>query len=198
MLKRYMVSVLGSSILAFGLYHVHSFSGITEGGILGMTLLLQQWFDISPSVSSLVMNIACYLLGWKILGSGFLKISLFSTAIFSAVYAVCEQFPPLWPQLVDMPLAAAIIGALFVGVGVGICVRVGSAPSGDDSLAMALSDVLHLKIQWVYLIFDLVVLGLSLTYIPATKLLYSLLTVIISGQVVGFVQNFKVKKEEHT
>ncbi len=196
MFKRYMVSVFGSAVLAFGLYHVHSFSGITEGGILGMTLLLQHWFHISPSISSIVMNVACYLLGWKILGGGFLKISLVSAAAFSAAYAVFEQFPPLWPQLAEHQLVAAIIGALFVGIGVGLCVRMGAAPGGDDSLAMAVSKALGIKIQWAYLFFDIVVLGLSLTYIPAVKLLYSLLTVVISGQVVGFVQNFKVKKEE--
>ena len=33
-------ALLGSAILAFGLYNVHSFSGVTEGGVLGLTLLL--------------------------------------------------------------------------------------------------------------------------------------------------------------
>ena len=29
-----LMTVLGSAILAFGLYHVHSMSGVTEGGVL--------------------------------------------------------------------------------------------------------------------------------------------------------------------
>ena len=33
-------NLLGSAILAFGLYNVHALSGVTEGGILGLTLLL--------------------------------------------------------------------------------------------------------------------------------------------------------------
>lgn len=193
MLYSYAVSVLGSGILAFGLYHVHSFSQITEGGILGMTLLLQYWLHISPAVSGFLMNALCYFIGWKLLGGSFLKISLFSAASFSAIYALCEQFPPLWPQLAQMPLLAAVLGAVFVGVGVGICVRVGSAPSGDDSLAMAISKLSGMSIQWAYLIFDLLVLGLSLTYIPAGRLLYSLLTVVISGQLVGWIQKFPGK-----
>ncbi len=192
MFKRYMVSVLGSSILAFGLYHVHSFSGITEGGILGMTLLLQHWLHLSPAITGFIMNTACYALGWRVLGREFIKLSMVATAAFSASYAIFEQFPPLWPQLGEHQLVAAILGALFVGVGVGICIRAGSAPTGDDSLAMTLSQIVRVKIQWVYLISDLIVLGLSLSYIPAGKLLYSLLTVVISGQVIGWVQNFKL------
>ena len=45
--------VLGSAILAFGLYNVHSISGVTEGGVLGLTLLLEHWFGISPSIAAL-------------------------------------------------------------------------------------------------------------------------------------------------
>lgn len=47
-LKSCLIALFGSAFLAFGLYHVHSFSGVTEGGVLGMTLLLDHWFHISP------------------------------------------------------------------------------------------------------------------------------------------------------
>ena len=82
----------------------------------------------------------------------------------------------------------ALAGRFFVGVGVGLCVRMNSAPSGDDALAMGLSKVLNLGIQWVYLIGDITVLALSVTYIPIGKLAYSLITVILSGQIVGLFQ----------
>ena len=60
--------MIGSSIMAFGLYNVHSLSGVTEGGILGMTLLLNYWLDLSPAITGFIMNAACYLVGWKLLG----------------------------------------------------------------------------------------------------------------------------------
>lgn len=47
---------------------------------------------------------------------------------FSLIYAIVEQFPPLWPQLAQMPLVASLLGAVFVGVGAGLCVRAGGAP----------------------------------------------------------------------
>ena len=34
-IKKCAITLLGSFILAFGLYHVHSISGVTEGGVLG-------------------------------------------------------------------------------------------------------------------------------------------------------------------
>ena len=188
-----IIGLTGSIILAFGLYHVHSCSGVTEGGVLGMTLLLQYWFHISPAVTGFVLNSACYLFGAKQLGKEFIFYSALSTAGFSLAYKICEQFDPLWPQLYEMPLLASVAGALFVGVGAGLCVRIGGAPSGDDALAMSLSRLTHIKIQWVYLLSDFLVLALSVTYIPLQRIGYSVLTVILSGQIIGLLQRIKLK-----
>ena len=193
--KNCLIALLGSCILAFGLYHIHSFSQVTEGGQLGLTLLLQHWFSISPAVTNFVANVICYLLGWKLLGRKFIIYSAVATVSFSVSYWIIEQFPPLWPQLADMPLLAALVGAVFVGIGCGFCVKVGGAVSGDDALAMCISHTLRINIQWAYLITDLTVLGLSLTYIPVTKIAYSLLTVLLSGQIIGWIQKLPFAKE---
>lgn len=191
-IKYCVIAVLGSAFLAFGLYQVHSVSGVTEGGVLGTTLLLEQWFDISPSISGFLLSVLCYLIGWKLLGRSFLIYSLISAAGFSLGYRICEQFEPLWPELADLPLLASFAGALFVGIGAGVCVRVGGAPSGDDALAMSISHLTHIKIQWVYFMCDVAVILLSMTYIPASRIAYSLLTVVLSGQIIGLVQKIKL------
>ncbi len=194
-LKKCAITLLGSFILAFGLYHVHSISGVTEGGVLGATLLLEHWTGISPALTGGIMNVLCYVLGWKLLGKEFIAYSALATVGFSGMYKICEQFPHLWPGLADMPLVAALVGALFVGVGAGLCVRIGGAPSGDDALAMSISHATGWKIQWVYLMSDLIVLVMSLSYIPVRRIGYSLFTVLLSGQLIGFVQNFNRTQE---
>lgn len=178
--RRTVLALLGSAILAFGLYNIHAFSGVTEGGVLGLTLLLHHWFGISPSVSGLILNALCYVAGWKTLGQSFIFYSIIAGGGFSAFYAIFERFDPLWPSLAQMPLVAAIIGALFVGIGVGLSVRAGGAPGGDDALSMALHEVLHQPIERIYLASDLIVLALSATYLPLDRLGCSLLTVILS------------------
>ena len=67
-------------------------------------------------------------------------------------------------------------------------VRVGSATSGDDALAMSLRSLTGLSVEKIYLISDLSVLALSLSYIPLQRIAYSLLTVILSGQIIGWMQ----------
>ncbi len=195
-IKYCVIAVFSSAFLAFGLYQVHSVSGVTEGGVLGATLLLEQWFDISPSISGFLLSVLCYLVGWKLLGKSFLIYSLVSAAGFSLGYRICEQFDPLWPELADLPLLASFAGAMFVGIGAGICVRIGGAPSGDDALAMSISHLTHIKIQWVYFMCDVAVILLSMTYIPASRIAYSLLTVVLSGQMIGLVQKIKLPKND--
>ena len=189
--KKVILSLVGSAILAFGLYNVHAQADVTEGGILGVSLLLDHWFRISPAITNFVLNFICYFIGWKTLGKEFLLYSAISGGGFSVFYAVFERFEPLWKDAAQHPLAAALVGALFVGVGIGLAVRAGGAPGGDDAVAMAVSHKLGCKIQTVYVFSDLTVLALSLTYIPLQRILYSLLTVVLSGQIIGWVQNIK-------
>ena len=190
-----LVLLIGSLIQAIGIYNIHALSNVTEGGVLGMTLLLQHWFYISPAFSSLILNLACYAIGWKTLGKEFIGYSLISICMYSGSYGILEQFPPFWPEITQFPLLAAILGALFIGIGAGVCVRAGGATAGDDALAMSFSHIFHWPIERVYLISDLTVLLLSLSYIPLQRIAYSLLTVVLSGQIIGWIQNINFHKK---
>lgn len=187
-------SVLGASILAFGLYNIHSVSDITEGGVLGLTLILKEWFNFSPAFTGAIINFICYGIGIKLLGKKFLAYSVISTLTFSLIYKLLELNPPLWQNIASYPFVASLTGAAFVGTGVGLCVRAGGAPTGDDALALSLSHKFKIKIETVYIVSDVFVLLLSLCYIPVIKIWYSLITVILSGRIVGFVQRFSKPK----
>ena len=196
-LFRYAQLLLGSAILAFGLFNVHSQSRITEGGVLGTTLLLQHWFGISPSISEAVLDVCCYLLGLKYLGKSFLRYALTATGGFALSYALFERMGYMLPSMLDQPLLAAVVGGLFVGVGVGLVVRVGGAAGGDDALALVIAKLLHWPVSRAYLFTDLVVLLLSLTYIPLQNIACSLVTVTLSSFIIGKSHTLG-KKDEAT
>ena len=194
-LFRYAQLLLGSAILAFGLFNVHSQSRITEGGVLGTTLLLQHWFGISPSISEAVLDVCCYLLGLKYLGKSFLRYALTATGGFALSYALFERMGYMLPSMLDQPLLAAVAGGLFVGVGVGLVVRVGGAAGGDDALALVIAKLLHWPVSRAYLFTDLVVLLLSLTYIPLQNIACSLITVTLSSFIIGKIHTLGKKGE---
>ena len=189
-----LYTLLGAFILAFGMYNIHSRTIITEGGIWGIELLLYNWFGISPAITAPILDGTCYLMGVVFLGKEFIIKSLVGTLGYSAFYAVLEQFPPLLPDLDSVPIIAAIVGAIFVGIGAGIVVRQGGACAGDDALALVISKKLHIKISKAYLFTDISVLLLSLTYIPFRQIAYSIVTVLLSGWIIEKIQNWKKKE----
>ena len=51
---------------------------------------------------------------------------------------------------VGSPVLAALVGGLFVGIGVGLVVRAGGATGGDDVLALVLNKLAGVKIEKCY------------------------------------------------
>lgn len=195
-LKTVCSILLGTAITTFGIYNVHQQADITEGGILGLILLLHFWLGMSSSVLSPVLDGLCYLLGFRYLGKEFLKTSIFATVSMACFFRLWELFPPVLPSLADYPLLAAIAGGCFIGTGCGLVVRQGASCAGDDALALVISTVTGWRISRAYLFTDVTVLLLSLSYIPARRIVYSLITVTISSYLIDFIQNFRQQPDK--
>lgn len=186
--------IIGSAICTFGVHNIHQQTHITEGGLIGTMLLIEHWMGLPPSVITPILDISGYLLAYKYLGGRFIKISAISTLCVSLFYEFWELFPPMLPDLSTYPLIAAILGGLFVGIGAGIVVRQGGSSGGDDALALTLSHVTHWRLSRAYLMIDLVVLGLSLSYIPLSSIVFSIVSVIVSSNTIDWVQHVKWKR----
>ena len=195
--RRIATIALGCGILTFGMHNVHQVVGITEGGVLGGILLLNHWFGIDASIASPILDALCYTVGFFVLGAGFLGWSAVSSVLLALFYALWERLPHLFPDLSAYPLLAAIAGGIFVGVGAGLVVRC-NASGGDDALALSIHKVFGLRLARCYLFTDLTVLTLSLSYIPLSKIAFSLVTVFISSPLIDFVQNIGASPAEGT
>ena len=168
-------------------------NNITEGGVLGLLLLLKNLFNIELSVANLIIDTALLIMAYKFFGKQFLIYSIIATFSFSTFYEVFESIGPLIPVL-NSKFIVTILSGLFVGVGVGIIVRNGAAAGGDDALAMVISKITSLNIGNVYMIGDVAVLMLSLTYLSVYDIFWSLIAVNISGRTIDFIYNFNKSK----
>lgn len=188
--------LLGTAIISFGITNIHSRVGISEGGVLGLLLLCNFWLGISSSILSPLLDGLSYLLGFKYLGKEFLKTSILASVSLSFFYRVWESFPPVLPDLSSDPLIASITGGLFIGIGCGLVVRQGASSGGDDALALVISKITGWKISRAYLFTDVTVLTLSLSYIPLTKIIFSLITVTISSFLIDFISTWGKNSDE--
>lgn len=193
-IKKILLIVLGAMICSFGIHNIHQRTGITEGGVIGFMLLIEHWLDISPAYITPVLDITCYLIAYKFLGGSFIKISVISTLCVSGFYKIWEMFPPMLPDLSAYPLLAAVLGAVFVGIGVGLIIKQGGSSGGDDALALTISHAFHWRLSRAYMFTDFVVLMLSLTYIPFSRIAFSLVTVTISSLLIDWVKDYGTEK----
>lgn len=192
-LKTVLSILAGTAILAFGMVNIHKRVHITEGGVLGMILLLNYWFAIPAALLSPLLDALCYLFGFRYLGREFLIRSIAATLCLAGFLKLWESLPFFLPDLTSRPLLAAVAGACFVGIGVGLVVRQKASSGGDDALAMVIAKLTHCKIARAYLATDITVLILSLTYIPLGRIAYSFVTVTISSLLIDFIQDFSIE-----
>lgn len=194
--RRLALIALGSAILTFGIHNVHQVVGITEGGVIGALLLVNHWFGLPSSIASPILDIVCYAVALRLLGAGFLGWSAVSSACIAGFYALWEHLPHLLPDLTALPLVASIAGGLFVGMGAGLVVRAGASAGGDDALALSIQKLSGWRLSRCYLVTDLSVLGLSLSYIPVTSIVFSLITVCISSPLIDFIVGLGTQDQE--
>ena len=193
--KKVLLLLLGAMICSFGIHNIHQRTNITEGGIIGLMLLIEHWLHVSPAYITPLLDIACYALAFRFLGVAFIKLSIVATLFIAGFYKIWELFPPMLPDLSAYPVIAAISGGVFVGVGVGLIVRQGGSSGGDDALALTFSHALRWKLSRSYLFTDVVVLLMSLSYIPVTRIIFSLITVTVSSQLIDRVREYNIKND---
>ena len=196
-LKRLFWLVLGTAILSFGIHNIHQRAAITEGGVIGLVLLMNHWLGIPASIASPLLDFGCYALAFKFLGLNFILTAAVASVSLAGFYRLWESFPPMLPDMTPWPLAAALLGGVFVGIGVGIIVRQGGSSGGDDALALVIHQLTGWKLARSYLFTDLVVLGASLSYIPARRIAFSLVTVTVSSLLIDWVQGLGHDEKIH-
>ena len=201
-LKKYkrnlLLIILGSCILAFGSFNFNYQNNVTEGGVLGLLLLIKNIFDISPSITALIIDLSLFALGTKFFGKQFLGLSIFASLSFSTWYKVWESVGFIVPNLTNNMLLASIFAGMGVGIGIGIIVRAGAAAGGDDVIALVGEKLTPFKVNHVYMITDFIVLILSLSYLSFKQIFFSLIAVTISGKIISIMyDSSKMNNEEN-
>ena len=196
--KNLLLIILGSCILAFGSFNFNYQNNVTEGGVLGLLLLIKNIFDISPSVTALIIDLSLFALGTKFFGKQFLGLSIFASLSFSTWYKVWESIGFIVPNLTNNMLLASIFAGMGVGIGIGIIVRAGAAAGGDDVIALVGEKLTPFKVNHVYMITDFIVLILSLSYLSFKQIFFSLIAVTISGKIISIMyDSSKMNNEEN-
>ncbi|AYB45154.1 YitT family protein [Paenibacillus lautus] len=184
--------IAGSAIYAFGLLYFIIPNELMEGGVTGITVLLNYAFNISPSISTMALNIPLFLVGMKILGkrqSVYTGLGIASLTLFLWLFELLIDHGYVVPFHTEHDyILAALYAGVTLGAGLGIVFRFGGTTGGSDIIARIINRKFGFSMGQIILSLDILIIGLSLFFIPLERILYTLVAVFIASKVIDFIQ----------
>ncbi|OUB87339.1 hypothetical protein BK784_30155 [Bacillus thuringiensis serovar medellin] len=193
-IKEVFMVLIGSFILAAALYHIHFQNHLTEGGFVGIALFIQNFYDISPSISTVLMDIPIILLCASFLGRKMVGYSFLGSISFGVFYSFMENYSPFTVDLSNNLFIAAVVGGTLAGIGLGFILRFGGATGGDDILTIVLSKRTRFTIGQIFFVFDAIVLALSLYYLNWTEIAFTILSIAVQAKTLDLIYYPKTEK----
>lgn len=182
-LRQYAMILLGCLIGAASYPLFLEPAHIAPGGLTGITTILNYYFKWPIGLTSLALNLPLLLLGWRMIGAGFITRTLIATLLFSSLIDILN-FQPL---TVD-PLLASVFGGVLLGIGLALIMR-GSATTGGTDL---LARIVHhhqraISVGAFLFAFDLLVIVLAWIFMSAQHAMYAIICVFVSARVLDQV-----------
>ena len=185
-LKNIIIIILGNLSLALGISMFILPHGIVNGGISGLSLVIEGFFGYSPEIMITILAWFLFFVGFIILGKKFALKTLLSTLLyplFVNVFSNIAYFQTLTNQVQD-PLLATLVGSVLVGFGLGVVYREGGSTGGVDVVSLILKKYFRIKLSISTLIIDSSIIVLALASLSLEKALYGLLCVILTSYII--------------
>lgn len=182
--KEAILLTVGSFLFAFGVTAFSLPNELSEGGVIGLTIIAYYLFGWSTGIVNFVLNAVLLVVGYKFFGR--------KTMIYTIVVIVLSSVFLSWTEgIVTTPhndtLLAAIYSGVFVGIGLGMIFRAGGTSGGSAILAQLGHQMLGWSVGKGMLLIDFLVIAGGYFVIGAEKSMYTLLAVFIGARVIDFV-----------
>lgn len=177
------VVILGSFLFSIGINTFMISGDLGEGGVTGLAIILLYAFDISPAISTLILNGILLIVGFRFLSRRAMYYTIFAVLMMSLFLGVTET----WGIQTDEIMINVVFGGLFVGLGNGLVIRIGATTAGSAILGRIANKYLDVKIATAILVVDLIVILLSLTVLSIEKVLLTVISMYIAVKVMDFI-----------
>ncbi|BBH24146.1 UPF0750 membrane protein YxkD [Paenibacillus baekrokdamisoli] len=154
-----------------------------EGGVTGITLILYYLYHWSPGLVNLIMNAILLIVGYKFLD----KTTTIYTIIAVLFNSLFLHLTENWHIKTDELIINVIFGGVFVGVGIGLIIRVGGTTAGSTIIARIMNKYLDINVSYALLFVDLIVVCASYFMIGAQSLMFTIVMLYIATKVMDFI-----------
>jgi uncharacterized membrane-anchored protein YitT (DUF2179 family) len=181
-IKSILFITIGIFSASFGLKGFLLPNHFIDGGVTGISLLVEYVSHISLSILIFVINLPFIFLAYKQISKIFAIKTFFAIVGLSVVLAVFD-----FPIITNDKLLIAIFGGLFLGAGVGLSMRGGSVLDGTEILALYISRKVEASIGDLILIFNVFIFLIGAFILGIEPALYSILTYLAASKTIDFL-----------
>jgi uncharacterized membrane-anchored protein YitT (DUF2179 family) len=179
----YAQIILGAFLgaLAYPMFLVPN--NIAPGGITGAATIINYLFKFPVGVTSLMLNIPLFIVGYKSMGKRFVFRTLFATIFFSLLIDMLKI-----PLVTEDELLASLFGGGLLGLGLALILRGNATTGGTDLIArMVHKRFPVISIGLFLLIIDFIVVFAAGVTMGMKQALYAMLTVFACSKALDAV-----------
>ncbi len=176
--------ILGAFIAAFAVEEFLVPNTILDGGVVGVSIMINALSDIPLGVLTFVINLPFLLFGMFKIGRRFIIHSGIGMLSFSIFVGIFEK----WIEVTQDELLAVVFGGVILGIGVGLVIRSGGCLDGTETVAIILNRKYKWQVGQTVLIFNVVIYTIAGLLFGWDRAMFSLLAYFIASKVIDIVE----------
>jgi uncharacterized membrane-anchored protein YitT (DUF2179 family) len=153
-----------------------------DGGILGIAILIHEFYHISVSIPLVLLNLPFILIGYRKIGKAFAIHALIAVVLLGVVM----QFLPV-PEVTKDPFLTAIFGGVFVGLGLGFVIKGGGVIDGLEVIAEYTNKQFGLTTSEIIMAINTILFLVIAIYLGLEKAMYSIITFYTAIKVSDYI-----------
>lgn len=175
--------ILGSILLSIGINLFLTPYKVLDGGIIGIGLILHYLLGLKAGLMVIFLSIPVFLIAWIYYRQYFYN-SLHGMLVSSFFI---DLLKPLSGVIHLAPCISSLIGGIFVGLGIGLMLRIGTSTGGTDLLAQFLFEKTGINVGILIFFIDSIVILLGGLLISKETFLLSCITILAVGLTTTFI-----------
>jgi uncharacterized membrane-anchored protein YitT (DUF2179 family) len=191
-MKDYLMILLGTLLYGFGFNAFILSNEIITGGVSGLcaVIFFATKETIPVSLSYFAINVALLLLALKVLGFRFLMKTIFGVFSLSFSLSLFEWLLKDVVILDGQPFMAIMLGAVFIGGGLGIVFSANGSTGGTDIIGAVVNKYKNYSIGTILLICDVFIIGSSyFLFHDIEKIVFGFVEMFVSNYILDMVLN---------
>jgi len=179
----YLTLTGGSVIVAIGLELILAPNDLVDGGVTAIAIMSHYLYGVPIWIVFLSLNIPALLFAGKFMGKKFVIRTLYANLVTSIALIWLAPMP----SITSSEVLIVLYGGFFLGVGIGLVVKVGGAIDGTEMLAIWLNKVYHIPFTtFLFGINAIILAGAAFVY-SIEQAMFSIAIFLIVSKTIDFI-----------